>query len=94
MHGIEINPYAAELHRSSSGSATSQWLHEHNIDDRRRPILDTLQCIENRDAILDFAPSPGTPGEGGGGENAEEAQKAHQRTRTNKASRGRLMARS
>jgi hypothetical protein len=54
MHGIEINPYAAELAQVVIWIGYLQWLHEHNIDDSRRPILDKLQCIENRDAILDL----------------------------------------
>ena len=72
MHGIEINPYAAELAQVVVWIGHLQWLHEHSISDAHRPILDKLQCIENRDAILDFIPavrippSPGTPGEGKG----------------------------
>ena len=53
MHGIEINPYAAELAQVVIWIGYLQWIHEHHIDDPRRPILDKLQCIENRDAILD-----------------------------------------
>jgi hypothetical protein len=64
MHGIEINPYAAELAQVVIWIGYLQWLHEHNIDDPRRPILDKLQCIENRDAILDLSdknnPAPAT----------------------------------
>ncbi|MGD0540994.1 MAG: DNA methyltransferase [Tepidisphaeraceae bacterium] len=54
MHGIEINPYAAELAQVVIWIGYLQWLHEHSIDDPKRPILDKLQCIENRDAILDL----------------------------------------
>jgi hypothetical protein len=54
MHGIEINPYAAELAQVVIWIGYLQWLHEHSVDDPRRPILDKLQCIENRDAILDL----------------------------------------
>jgi MmeI, DNA-methyltransferase domain/MmeI, helicase spacer domain/MmeI, N-terminal domain/MmeI, target recognition domain len=72
MHGIEINPYAAELAQVVVWIGHLQWLHEHSITDPHRPILDKLQCIENRDAILDFipasrtSPSPPIPGEGEG----------------------------
>lgn len=72
MHGIEINPYAAELAQVMVWIGHLQWLHEHSISDPHRPILDKLQCIENRDAILDFipaarnSPTPGTPGDGKG----------------------------
>lgn len=54
MHGIEINRYAAELAQVVIWIGYLQWLHEHSIDDPTRPILDKLQCIENRDAILDL----------------------------------------
>jgi hypothetical protein len=54
MHGIEINPYAAELAQVVIWIGYLQWLHIHGIDNPRRPILDKLQNIENRDAILDL----------------------------------------
>lgn len=55
MHGIEINPYAAELAQVVIWIGYLQWMHIHGISDERRPILDKLQCIENRDAILDLS---------------------------------------
>jgi hypothetical protein len=54
MHGIEINPYAAELAQVVIWIGYLQWLAVHGIADPKRPILDKLQCIENRDAILDL----------------------------------------
>ena len=54
MHGIEINPYAAELAQVVIWIGYLQWIKERHIDDPKRPILDKLQCIENRDAILDL----------------------------------------
>ena len=54
MHGIEINPYAAELAQVVIWIGYLQWIHVHGIADPKRPILDKLQCIENRDAILDL----------------------------------------
>ncbi len=55
LHGIEINPYAAELAQVVVWIGYLQWLHTHGIDNPRRPILDKLQTIENRDAILDLS---------------------------------------
>ena len=54
MHGIEINRYAAELAQVVIWIGYLQWMYEHGLDNPQRPILDTLQCIENRDAILDL----------------------------------------
>ncbi len=54
MHGIEINPYAAELAQVVVWIGYLQWTNVHGISDERRPILDKLEMIENRDAILDL----------------------------------------
>ena len=54
LHGIEINPYAAELAQVVIWIGYLQWLHVHGIANPKRPILDKLQTIENRDAILDL----------------------------------------
>lgn len=54
LHGIEINPYAAELAQVVIWIGYLQWLHVHGIEDNKRPILDKLQTIEHRDAILDL----------------------------------------
>lgn len=58
MHGIEINPYAAELAQVVIWIGYLQWLTVHGIENPRRPILDKLEMIENRDAILDFIAAP------------------------------------
>ncbi|HEY8749279.1 MAG TPA: DNA methyltransferase, partial [Tepidisphaeraceae bacterium] len=55
LHGIEINPYAAELAQVVIWIGYLQWLHDHGIDPPGRPILDKLQNIEQRDAILDLS---------------------------------------
>src|SRR3989440_10345047 len=55
FHGIEINPYAAELAQVVIWIGYLQWMHVHGIENPKRPILDKLQMIENRDAILDLA---------------------------------------
>ena len=55
LHGIEINRYAAELAQVVIWIGYLQWMHEHRIDPPHNPILDKLQTIENRDAILDLS---------------------------------------
>jgi hypothetical protein len=55
LHGIEINPYAAELAQVVIWIGYLQWLHDRGIDPPNRPILDKLQNIEQRDAILDLS---------------------------------------
>jgi len=55
LHGIEINPYAAELAQNVIWIGYLQWLVEHHISNDKRPILDKLVSIENRDAILDLS---------------------------------------
>ena len=55
LHGIEINPYAAELAQVVIWIGYLQWLAEHRIDNPKRPILDKLVTIKNEDAILDLS---------------------------------------
>lgn len=55
LHGIEINPHAAELAQVVIWIGYLQWMAEHHIDNPKRPILDKLVMIENRDAILDLS---------------------------------------
>ncbi|MGA2502128.1 MAG: DNA methyltransferase, partial [Tepidisphaeraceae bacterium] len=57
LHGIEINAYASELAQVVIWIGYIQWLRDHGLDVPNQPILDKLQSIENRDAILDFLPS-------------------------------------
>lgn len=52
VHGIEINPYAAELARVTVWIGELQWQLEHGYNVSRNPILKTLDTIENRDALL------------------------------------------
>ncbi|CAG9933756.1 DUF559 domain-containing protein [Candidatus Nitrotoga arctica] len=64
--GIEINPYAAELARVTVWIGEIQWMLKHGYPIRKNPILQPLDHIENRDALLSF-PSPsgkGTRGKG------------------------------
>ena len=66
LHGIEINPYAAELAQVVIWIGYLQWMRDNgHIDSIRIPILEPLQTIECRDAILEFSPSP-LKGEGRG----------------------------
>ncbi len=51
--GIEINPYAAELSRVTVWIGELQWRLSHGFGWKLNPILDPLDQIECRDAILD-----------------------------------------
>ncbi len=57
--GIELNPYAAELARVTVWIGEIQWMLAHGYPVRRDPILQALDHIENRDAVL--APEEGEP---------------------------------
>ena len=52
VKGIEINPYAAELARTSVWIGEIQWMRRNGFRERRDPILDPLETIECRDAVL------------------------------------------
>ena len=52
VKGIEINPYAAELARTSVWIGEIQWMRRNGFSERRDPILDPLETIECRDAVL------------------------------------------
>ncbi len=52
MLGIEINPYAAELARVSVWIGHIQWTRRHGYAAPSNPILQPLDTIECRDAIL------------------------------------------
>ena len=52
VKGIELNPYAAELARVSVWIGEIQWMRRNGFSERRDPILDPLDTIECRDAIL------------------------------------------
>lgn len=55
LHGIEINPYAAELAQVVIWIGYLQWMRDNGFNTPRDPILEPLQTIENRDAILDLS---------------------------------------
>lgn len=50
--GIEINEYAAELARVTIWIGELQWMIRHGMAYNTRPILQTMDQIENRDALL------------------------------------------
>ncbi len=53
--GIEINAYAAELARVTVWIGEIQWMIRHGLGYARDPILESLDHIENRDALLDLS---------------------------------------
>ncbi len=52
LHGIEINPFAAELARTTIWIGDIQWRVKNAIFQHPRPILRKLDAIECRDALL------------------------------------------
>ena len=59
VRGIELNAYAAELARVSVWIGEIQWMRRNGFSNSTDPILDPLDTIECRDAIL--APDGGEP---------------------------------
>ena len=59
VKGIEINPYAAELARVSVWIGEIQWMRRNGFKVSPDPILEPLETIECRDAIL--TPEGGEP---------------------------------
>ena len=52
VHGIEINPYAAELARVSVWIGHIQWARRNGLPPPSNPVLRPLDTIECRDAVL------------------------------------------
>jgi hypothetical protein len=52
MLGIELNEYAAELARVTVWIGELQWRLEHGYPFKDNPILEPLDCIEQRDALV------------------------------------------
>jgi len=52
LHGVEINPFAAELARTTIWIGDIQWRVKNAIQHHPRPILRKLDSIECRDALL------------------------------------------
>lgn len=57
--GIEINPYAAELAQVVIWIGYLQWMRFNGFNPPRNPILDGIDTIEQRDAILAWADAEG-----------------------------------
>lgn len=55
MLGIELNEYAAELARVTVWIGELQWRLLHGYEFKLNPVLEPLDHIECRDALLDFA---------------------------------------
>jgi type II restriction/modification system DNA methylase subunit YeeA len=55
VHGIEINPLAAELARTTIWIGDIQWRRRNGIYSESPPILRKLDAIERRDALIDGA---------------------------------------
>lgn len=56
VHGIEINPYAAELARVSVWIGEIQWMLRNGFSATENPILRALDNIECRDALATWEP--------------------------------------
>jgi type II restriction/modification system DNA methylase subunit YeeA len=52
VKGIEINPYAAELARTAIWIGNIQWLRRNGFEARKEPVLENLDAIECRDALV------------------------------------------
>tara|TARA_R110002096_G_scaffold173781_7_gene348757 strand:- start:138742 stop:141795 length:3054 start_codon:yes stop_codon:yes gene_type:complete len=57
--GIEINPYASELAQVAIWIGYLQWMRDNGFNAPRDPILEPIDTIENRDAILAWADENG-----------------------------------
>lgn len=58
LHGIEINPLAAELARTVIWIGDIQWGIANGLSHRPEPILEKLDTIERRDALIDWQQAP------------------------------------
>tara|TARA_R110002072_G_scaffold286175_2_gene451196 strand:+ start:2864 stop:5938 length:3075 start_codon:yes stop_codon:yes gene_type:complete len=57
--GIEINPYASELAQVAIWIGYLQWMRDNGFNAPKDPILEPIDTIENRDAILAWADESG-----------------------------------
>ncbi len=62
LHGIEINAYAQELAQVVIWIGYLQWMKFNGFNAPSNPVLDPMDSIENRDAILDLT-DPANPKE-------------------------------
>ena len=56
MLGIELNEYAAELARVTVWIGELQWRLSHGYEFKKNPVLEPLDNIECRDALISFLP--------------------------------------
>ena len=63
--GIELNEYAAELARVTVWIGELQWRLTHGFDFKTNPVLEPLDHIECRDALIEWVPAPPRQGSGG-----------------------------
>jgi type II restriction/modification system DNA methylase subunit YeeA len=61
VKGIEINPYAAELARTAIWIGNIQWLRRNGFEARKEPVLENLDAIECRDALVTRIDAPASP---------------------------------
>ena len=54
LHGLEINPYAHQLASIVVWIGYIQWLHDNGFEWQARPVLEPLDNIQERDAILAY----------------------------------------
>ena len=55
LHGIEINPYAQQLAQVVIWIGFLQWMRDNGFSPPRNPVLEPIESIECRDAILDLS---------------------------------------
>jgi type II restriction/modification system DNA methylase subunit YeeA len=55
LHGIEVNPYAQELAQVVIWIGFLQWMKFNGFIAPSDPVLDPMESIQNRDAILDLS---------------------------------------
>jgi hypothetical protein len=58
MLGIELNEYAAELARVTVWIGELQWRLSHGYEFKKNPVLEPLDNIECRDALIEFLTPP------------------------------------
>jgi hypothetical protein len=61
MLGIEINEFAAELARVTVWIGELQWRVAHGYGFNTNPVLEPLDCIEHRDALITRVSAPDAP---------------------------------
>jgi hypothetical protein len=81
--GIELNEYAAELARVTVWIGELQWRIEHGYEFKTNPVLEPLDHIECRDALLSFGVADFEPGARAGRMPGAHASKGKKPTASN-----------